>query len=343
MSPQCKFASSLLAVSAFSFLASAIYLATEIENGQDAVKLRNSLIYEVRSGDPYDWSPEETPNDFLQGGGKGLVPAQLLEALDGLFSPSESDQNEFHKAIAIGRHLVEKKRRPAIPIQSNTLKAYLEITAHGKGYCADYTQVFNGLATLADIPVREWGMSFDGYGGDGHAFNEVYDRTLDKWIFIDTFYSAFVTDQTRTPLSVAEFRDMLRKGQYDALNVEFINPTKFSFASTRQWLEYYRKGMDSLYLIWGNNVLAYDTHTLLAWLGSVSRVAEQAAAIILGHYPKIIIRDDWKNDAGLRELMLLRAILILSIISALVAISCLLYLALVGRRVSFPVNETVQK
>ena len=38
-------------------------------------------------------------------------------------------------------------------------------------------------------------MSFDGYGGDGHAFSEIFDTQRQHWIFVDSFYSFYVTDE----------------------------------------------------------------------------------------------------------------------------------------------------
>ena len=43
------------------------------------------------------------------------------------------------------------------------------------------------LAGAAGLTAREWGFSFDGFGGHGHALVEVYDRGLSKWVFLDVY------------------------------------------------------------------------------------------------------------------------------------------------------------
>src|SRR3546814_14131094 len=99
----------------------------------------------------------------------------------------------------------------ALPIfQSNTRETYEKIVGGEGGYCSDYTQSFNALALAAGLDVREWGFAWADMA-NGHAFNEIWDPTLQKWVFIDSFVSFYVIDRASgIPLSSREFRASLR-------------------------------------------------------------------------------------------------------------------------------------
>lgn len=58
------------------------------------------------------------------------------------------------------------------------------------------------------------------YIDDCHVVNAVYSATLDKWIYVDPSFEAYVTDEQGTPLSPAEIREGLRSGRTLLLNKE---------------------------------------------------------------------------------------------------------------------------
>lgn len=57
-------------------------------------------------------------------------------------------------------------------------------------------------------------MSFAGYSGEGHAFNEIYDHRLAKWVVIHSFFSFHLTVRASgEPLSSLELRERLAAGE----------------------------------------------------------------------------------------------------------------------------------
>src|SRR5690606_34840651 len=89
-------------------------------------------------------------------------------------------------------------------------EAYTGIVNDGRGYGADFTEVYLGLAYAAGLFAREWAFSTDGFGGKGHAFIEVYDRQRKRWIFLDVYNNVHaVHADTREPASAAEFRSFV--------------------------------------------------------------------------------------------------------------------------------------
>ncbi len=298
-------------------------LALQVRSGQDLVLLRNALIAEVGPAHAYQWTPDSVPEDFEVE--RLATPDSVQSFVDqtiALTGPS----SDLDKAIRLAAALSHKKTRGLGPIQSDTVSALRQITVKGSGYCADYTQVFNALAPAAGLAVREWGMSFDGYGGDGHAFNEVWDRGLGKWVFIDSFFSFYVTDLNGRPLSAVEFREALLHGSADQIVVIPINAQKFGFKSAERALDYYHRGAERFFIVWGNNVLTYDAAPVVKVLGRLSRSAEQAGAIAAGIQPRLLIPEDFADPAAVDELFRLRALLLMSGSSFFIALASLLLL-----------------
>ncbi len=315
-----KLSSHRIALAGF-FVATAVALGTgaillaSVEDARDVVHLRNSLLMDMRSPSAYDWTPRNVPADYLS---ETLdAPAELQAAADAALESLPSDATNFEKAIALSQHLVRVSKGRG-PIQKDTITTYRKITQDGLGYCADFTQVFNALARAAQIPVREWGAAFGGYGGDGHAFNEIYDDGMGRWVFVDSFYSFYVERDGR-PISAIELRDALLNGR-ESLEVVPIDPQRFGFKSGERALDYYAKAAPEFYLWWGNNVLSYDASPLMQRLGGISRSAEQVGAILTGLQPKLVIEEGHGSKEGLAKLKRTRALLLTAISAGIAAV-----------------------
>jgi hypothetical protein len=281
-----------------------VYLLSTVEDSRDLVRLRNAVIFDVKNMQELDWTPEEVPTRFLWDTG---TPSTEIERAARRFAEKQLvTDSSRHLAIRIASSLADNASRSGRPIQSNTTNAYRQITKNGLGYCSDFTQVMNGLLLAANVPIREWGMSFDRFSGDGHAFSEIYDKELAKWIFIDSFYSFFVTDDLGTPLSVAEFWTALRNGALKNVRLVVINQNGFRMPSSEYALQYYAEGSDEFFMQWGNNVAAYDSHKILKSVGRYSRSLEQIAAVILGLQPRIAIIPTVENQNDIAYLHQLR-------------------------------------
>jgi hypothetical protein len=306
------------------------WLGLKAHDARDLVKFRNALLLEVGAPDAFDWRPASRPADFQEE--RAASPPELREAVRGAVD-SESRNSEFRTALDLARHLAKNRQRGAAPIQKSTLETYRTIVGEGQGYCADFTQVFNGLAHAAGLEVREWGMSFEGYGGNGHAFSEVFDRGLDQWVFVDSFYSFYVTNHTGRPLSATQLRDRLLAGSSD-LHVEPIVAEKFGFKSPERALAYYGRGAASFYMWWGNDVFTYDNNAVLARL-SASRALQQLAGVALGVQPPLVLAAGHIQTQGLFELRLIRGLLVaLTVSVTLFAITSLVLLVARRRRVA---------
>jgi hypothetical protein len=134
-------------------------------------------------------------------------------------------------------------------------------------------------------------MSFDGFGGDGHAFNEVYDAQRGQWVFVDAFNGFWVRDRAGgQPLSVLEFRTALAAADPLA-QVELVRfrRAELGFRTPQLMIDYYRGGLDQFFLWWGNDVFDYDERWPVRLAGHVSRGLEQLSAMAFGFHPSLRI------------------------------------------------------
>jgi hypothetical protein len=286
----------------------------------DSTRLRTALIAAVGQPADFTWQPGNTPESFAVDTTDS--PKLFHDVISDLLPlyVSGSD-NELRVGKAIARRLMSAPRRRDGPIRADILTTYEGITHYGRGYCADFSKVFNGLAKTANLPVRQWGFSFSAFGA-GHTFNEIFDRTFDKWVMVDSFHSLlFVDSRTREPLSVIEVHNRLldlRNTEAD-LAIERLVPEHFPFRSDQLALDYYRRGMPQLYLVWGTDVFAYEQRLGYRMLSGMSRHFEQLVAIMLGHYPRIKIYPEGVSDRDVEDLFRVRN-------SFFIATGCLLSL-----------------
>lgn len=269
------------------------WLASLATPASEMTRLRNAMLLDVGQPSDFNWLPGQHPASFQAESGQ--VPAEVMA-----FTATLPEDNNWQTTLAA----VDALRGDEVlgaAIQSNTVDTLQKIVSTGFGYCSDYTQVMNAIAYAKNVPVREWGMSFDGFGGWGHAFSEVYSDSMQKWLFIDAFNGFYVTDKTSGhPMSVLELRENLEHSPEQIV----FHPLdeQFGFKSSEHALKYYQRGMYQFYLWWGNDSLTYDTHPIVKVAASLGRPVEQLTAIIVGTHPRIRVLPLPENE-DMREHM----------------------------------------
>lgn len=222
---------------------------------------------------------------------------------------------EISKALIA--HLDFPGRGPGGRIAQDTETTYELIKSTGRGYCADYTQVFLALAASVNIPAREWGMSFGDYSGDGHAFVEIYSHEVRQWIFLDPYYGFHVTGEDNRPLSYIELRRALLDGRADEIQIiELVD--EFKFKSHHSAKQYYADGAMRAFL-W-KPPLAFDTtfRGFHQHISDYSLALGHLIAIALGEHPEIYTLASDRNAAAIDALKALRVkVLAVPILGAL--------------------------
>lgn len=93
---------------------------------------------------------------------------------------------------------------------------------------------------------------------DCHVINAVYSATLDKWVWVDPTFNAYVMDENGTLLSIAEVRERLRDGRPLVLN-EDANWNRKEAETKEHYLDYYMA--KNLYYVVCSEWSMYNTET----------------------------------------------------------------------------------
>jgi hypothetical protein len=299
----------------------AAWLVSVVTPGEEAVKIRNGLVASLGQPDDFTWTPDRTPPSFHV---NQATPApDYVQAAAEMAAIGESEPLQgFELALAFSRELMGAPgERVGGPIQGSLAKAYTGITEQRRGYCADFTQVFTGLAVAAGLPVRTWNISFESFGA-GHAFNEIYDGRRTKWLLVDPFHSLYFIDPaTQEPLSVLEVHHRLLAidGETRPVAIRRIVEGRLPFRSEEMALEYYRRGMPQLALAWGNNVFDYDQSAAVRFGARVSRHAERALGILTGQYPDLRIYPKGVSERDVDSLFRARNRFFAAVVACIVA------------------------
>jgi hypothetical protein len=273
-------------------------LARVVARSSDAVRVRNALLLRrARPGD-FDWTPERVPRDFRV---ETQAPAPwMVEILDKIGVPKQP--GAWEKALAIAAHLSERAQDKG-RIRADLPTTYERIR-EGYGYCADYARVFLAFAHAAGLFARQWAFSFDGFGGHGHVFNEVYDPQRGQWVFLDVYNNFHVTEATGRPLSALELRALLAAGRPPRLVRN--GPGRHGYPRADKFAEYYRRGLHEWYLWWSNAALPDDERRRSPLAGKRARTAQHALLALLGRGPRIRVYETRDNQAQVARLAGLR-------------------------------------
>ncbi len=291
---------SRLVLTLAAMLAIALYVLWPVLNdprGTEVTRLRNALLAERGVPQDFVWTPDNWPADFQ----REQLPVPLtLSAWHGL--QNANAETAWLRALQLAKALTGQPRR-GNAIAKPTLTTLRLIETTGAGYCADYTKVFMALSHAAGIPSRQWSFSFDGFGGWGHTFNEVWDESTGGWRMIDVFNGFYPRDQlTGEPLSALAFRQLLLQ-QPERLIWERLEAGRFGFKSDAEAERYFRHGADEWYLWWGNDPLSYDSNPLVASAARFGRLPEQGVGWLTGALPRFRILLTDGNSAAVSALM----------------------------------------
>ena len=301
------------------------YVLAQAFPSTEAVRLRNALILEVGTESDFEWTPKQVPAGFLW---ERREPLPQF-AIDAKRVTGASDEGDWAKALSLAAMLVRNARRSE-PVQADLSATYRAILEEGRGYCADYVDAYLALAHAAGLGARAWAFSFDGFGGHGHALVEVFDRSRQKWLFLDVFNNVHALDrESREPLSAMEFRDFVL-GRRDAPLIQRNGPSRLGYRVETKLLDYYRKGANEWYLWWGNNVYSYEAQAAVRLTGYLSHSLGQLAAIAVGVHPRIKAMPIPDNRAQIDRMLSLRwsLFVVAGAVAALcVLLACQLFLA----------------
>lgn len=318
-------------VSAAVIVLSILSLAPYLTSPTEVVRLRNALLVVDRSASDFEWSAATPPAGDVQ----ASVPPDPMFVDTVRRLGLDTLPDDWARAVAISQHLLTgSKVLDGGAIQSDLNTTYRRIVEQGDGYCADFVRVFNALAETAGIPVRSWAFSFDGFGGHGHVFSEIWNRQLRRWQLVDVFNNYAIVGADGRPLAAMEFRHVLLEGAADAHFVALAPTARPGFIHEEKAWEYYRKGVAEWYLWWGKQTFAYDDAWAVRAFDGHSRSLAQMGAILEGVHPRIRIVETPQNAPRVAEIRRLRVHLltVAGLVAAAVAVMAACALTIRVRR-----------
>ncbi|MQM29099.1 MAG: transglutaminase [Candidatus Accumulibacter phosphatis] len=316
-------------LSLIALLLAALSLAPYLRSSTELVRMRHALVLVDGVGDSVDWTPAKVPADYLL---ERTAPyPEFADAVSRL--RLEAMASDWERALAISRHLLgSSPELSGGAIQSDLRDTYQRIINKGEGYCGDFVRTFTGLAIAAGIPVRAWAFSFDGFGGHGHIWPEIWNRQLGRWQLLDVFDNLYVVGADAVPLSALEFRRAMREDSASLRLLPLHPGARPGFVIEDKAWDYFGRGIDQWYMVFGNNVFSYDRALLVRTFGSLSRSLEQFGGIAQGVYPGVRILADEANREQVVAMQRLRWHLFLVAGIALAALLGLLLSLLAWRR-----------
>ena len=271
-------------ISVMVLIVAVLSLASYMTSSTELVRMRNALLLTNPNGSDFDWTPASVPPTYMLE--RGPVDPFFLDVANRLELAALPD--DWERALAISRHLLGSS--PVLEggaIKLDLRGTYQRIITAGEGYCGDFVDVFMAIALAADMPVRSWAFSFDGFGGDGHIWPEIWNRQLGRWQLLDVFNNYYFFETAGVPLSANEFRRaMLSKSKQLKLAPLHLGARVGWTHEGKAW-DYYRRGLPEWYMWWGNNVFTYDLSLPVRTFSGVSRSLEQLGGIALGVTPSL--------------------------------------------------------
>lgn len=278
-------------------------LAPYCVSSTELVRLRNALLLADGPMPVFDFKPEATPADFLvDHGPPDPIFVAAVERLGLRALPSDWD-----RALAISAHLLTAAgQQVGGPNQTDLLSSYRAITERGEGYCADFVRAFMALGNAAGMPVRAWAFSFDGFGGHGHMWVEIFNRQLGRLQLLDIYNNAYFPDETGAAMSALAVRQAIAQHPDDLRMVKIVPSAPPGYKYPEKAREYYRNGVNEWYLWWGNNVFDYDRSWSVRHLQPLSYPLAQLGSVVEGRYPPLRVLELPENREQLSAIRRLR-------------------------------------
>lgn len=312
-----------------------------LRSGTELVRVRNALsVGAAFRPATDDWRPPAVPPDFrVETVSPDPFFVEVAARLDLAAAP-----DDWARARAISRHLVgSAPQLLGEPLHRDLHGTYRGIVEEGGGYCGDFVRAFTAIANVAGLTVRPWAFSFDGFGGHGHIWLEIWNRSLERWQLVDVFNNAFyVKGDATEPLSALELRQLLLSGGSSLRRLPLDERRPLGFVEDTKGREYLMNGLHEWYLPWGTNVQTIDASPWVQRAGRVARSLEQLATIASGLQPRIRVLVEPANSFWLNYLHVLRLWVLAAGLAVLTGVLVLLYAGTrPGQRRAAPVHATL--
>lgn len=293
-------------------------VAPQLRSGAELVRVRHALTLGPDLALADDWVPPAYPADFRR---ERPSPDPYFAAVSRRLQ-LEDLPDDWARTLAISHHLLSAPQRPGGAIQQDLNTTYQRIVERGDGYCGDYVRAFTAIANAAGMVVRPWAFAFQGFGGGGHIWVEVWNREHKAWQLADVFHNYYFTAGDDRPLSAHAFYRTLA-GPDSGWQLRPLHAgARPGWAIEAKARDYFKRGRAQWFALWGNNVTEVDRHAAVQAAGRVSRAAEGVAAIAAGVQPQVRLLATPDNKCARDGLRHLRWRLGAACLALLAALAC---------------------
>jgi hypothetical protein len=285
---------------ALALLVALVWLALLTLPAARAVRVRNAFLMRRGRAEDFTWTPATTPQDFRTEHLR--APTAIETAVEATGVRNADD--DWQRARALVGMLVQHSQHEG-RIGADLAATFAGIIA-GYGYCADFVRVYIAAASSAGLFCRQWAFSFDGFGGHGHTFVEIYDRERAVWEFLDVHNNVYaVLGGTEAPLDALTLRHALI---HAPASIEFRRaaPGRLGFPHFDKLLDYYRRGAGEWYLWWGNDVIGREQGRLVRAAGTLSGRLAHGVGSVLGRLPPLVVLATPDNEHAIARMEKLR-------------------------------------
>ena len=282
-----------------------LILLPQVLGSTDRVRLRNALVLDESVNPAIDWPASAPPRSFK----REQAPASPVFVEQVRKLGLAELPGPWERSLAIASHLLSSA--PVLtggPIQSDLQRTYQRVVQDGEGYCGDFVRSFMALAHAAKIPTRSWGFAFDGFGGHGHIWVEIWNEPLARWQLLDVFNNVYFS-RGQGPLSAHEVRAALLARDAELRMLPIAPKARPGYVEEAKAWEYYHRGETQWFQWLGDNLESYDREPAVRITGALSRSLEQFAAIATGVYPGMAIWPMAENRGVLEHLRRLKNLL----------------------------------
>ena len=156
------------------------------------------------------------------------------------------------------------------------------------------------------MQVRPWAFSFDGFGGHGHIWVEVWNRDVEKWQLVDIFNNYYFEKTRGQPLSALELRVALLESSSSVALMPIQPAARPGYVIPGKAMDYFRRGVPEWYMWMGNAVFTYHQASLVRALSDFPVGAQQLSGILQGVYPKLQILETPQSREAVSKFRRLR-------------------------------------
>lgn len=283
-----------------------------------AVRVRNAFLMRRGRLEDFNWTPSTAPQDFRTE--RSRPPSVIAEAVEAAGVARVA--SDWQRARGLVEMLVRHAQHEG-GIRADLAATFTGIVA-GYGYCADFVRVYMAAACGIGLFCRQWAFSFDGFGGHGHTFVEIYDRQRDAWAFIDVHNNVYaVLPGSEAPLDALALRKALL---HAPASIEFRQAAsgRLGFPHVEKLRDYYQRGAGEWYLWWGNDVVSREQGWPVRAAGRFSGQLSHLTANVLGALPRLVVIATPDNERAIARMEALRRRVVAATLVCAALVVCLL-------------------